>query len=119
MLAMAAQPAITVQPQFSVAQQPGHWQTGLMDCCSDCGVCEYTVPLIPAAARGVLLVLTLLLLQRYPCCKPCCCGYSTASCLMSRATAPGCFFPLSFCSPQPSPCLSVPQVCVGPSASPA
>ncbi|NXS85567.1 PLAC8 protein, partial [Erpornis zantholeuca] len=38
-LAMASQGVITVQPQFSVAQQPGHWQTGLMDCCSDCGVC--------------------------------------------------------------------------------
>ncbi|NXC07760.1 PLAC8 protein, partial [Orthonyx spaldingii] len=38
-LTMASQTVITVQPQFSVAQQPGEWQTGLMDCCSDCGVC--------------------------------------------------------------------------------
>ncbi|NXB91329.1 PLAC8 protein, partial [Vidua chalybeata] len=38
-LTMASQTVITVQPQFSVAQQPGEWQTGLLDCCSDCGVC--------------------------------------------------------------------------------
>ncbi|XP_057225211.1 placenta-specific gene 8 protein-like [Malurus melanocephalus] len=36
---MASQPVITVQPQFTVAPQQGQWQTGLMDCCSDCGVC--------------------------------------------------------------------------------
>ncbi|XP_057880923.1 placenta-specific gene 8 protein-like [Melospiza georgiana] len=37
---MASQTVITVQPQFSAAQQPvGEWQTGLLDCCSDCGVC--------------------------------------------------------------------------------
>ncbi|NXO21102.1 PLAC8 protein, partial [Cisticola juncidis] len=38
-LTMASQTVITVQPQFSVAQQPGEWQTGMLDCCSDCGVC--------------------------------------------------------------------------------
>ncbi|NXP43230.1 PLAC8 protein, partial [Leiothrix lutea] len=38
-LAMASQTVITVQPQFSAIQQRGEWQTGLMDCCSDCGVC--------------------------------------------------------------------------------
>ncbi|NXA75566.1 PLAC8 protein, partial [Thryothorus ludovicianus] len=38
-LPMASQSVITVQPQFAVAQQQGQWQTGLMDCCSDCGVC--------------------------------------------------------------------------------
>ncbi|NXX65885.1 PLAC8 protein, partial [Spizella passerina] len=38
-LAMASQTVITVQPQFSAVQQPGEWQTGLLDCCSDCGVC--------------------------------------------------------------------------------
>ncbi|NWU34094.1 PLAC8 protein, partial [Hylia prasina] len=38
-LSMASQSVITVQPQFTVAQQRGEWQTGLMDCCSDCCVC--------------------------------------------------------------------------------
>ncbi|NWW77749.1 PLAC8 protein, partial [Climacteris rufus] len=38
-LAMTSQNVVVVQPQFSFAQQPGEWQTGLMDCCSDCGVC--------------------------------------------------------------------------------
>ncbi|NWV52929.1 PLAC8 protein, partial [Daphoenositta chrysoptera] len=38
-LAMASQNVITVQPQFSAVQQQGEWQTGLLDCCSDCGVC--------------------------------------------------------------------------------
>uniref|UniRef100_A0A674I8K1 Placenta associated 8 n=1 Tax=Terrapene triunguis TaxID=2587831 RepID=A0A674I8K1_9SAUR len=37
---MNAQPVVFVQPQFSVATtQSNAWQTGLMDCCSDCGVC--------------------------------------------------------------------------------
>nr|XP_033819822.1 placenta-specific gene 8 protein [Geotrypetes seraphini] len=30
---------ITTQPQLSVAAAHSHWQTGLFDCCSDCGVC--------------------------------------------------------------------------------
>ncbi|KAF4805017.1 ATP-binding cassette sub-family G member 2 [Turdus rufiventris] len=54
-LAMAAQPVITVQPQFSVAQQPGHWQTGLMDCCSDCGVClcgSFCLPCLSCQVAG-------------------------------------------------------------------
>ncbi|NXO06451.1 PLAC8 protein, partial [Oriolus oriolus] len=38
-LAMAFQTVVTTQPQFSAVQQPGQWQTGLTDCCSDCGVC--------------------------------------------------------------------------------
>lgn len=41
-LGMASQTVTTVQPQFSAVQQPGQWQTGLLNCCSDCGVCEYT-----------------------------------------------------------------------------
>ncbi|XP_005044777.1 PREDICTED: placenta-specific gene 8 protein-like isoform X3 [Ficedula albicollis] len=41
-LAMAAQTVVTIQPQYggpvsSVSRCT--WQTGLMDCCSDCGVC--------------------------------------------------------------------------------
>ncbi|XP_014805282.1 PREDICTED: placenta-specific gene 8 protein-like isoform X4 [Calidris pugnax] len=36
---MAANNAITFQPQISIAPRVGEWQTGLMDCCSDCGVC--------------------------------------------------------------------------------
>ncbi|XP_009873356.1 PREDICTED: placenta-specific gene 8 protein-like [Apaloderma vittatum] len=37
---MASHPqVITVQPQFLTTQQAGEWQTGLLDCCSDCGVC--------------------------------------------------------------------------------
>ncbi|NXC99510.1 PLAC8 protein, partial [Certhia brachydactyla] len=38
-LAMDSQTVITIQPQFSAAQQPGQWKTGLLDCCSDCSVC--------------------------------------------------------------------------------
>ncbi|NWI53399.1 PLAC8 protein, partial [Calyptomena viridis] len=38
-LAMASPNVIVTQPQFTMVQQPGEWQTGLMDCCSDCGVC--------------------------------------------------------------------------------
>ncbi|XP_032541742.1 placenta-specific gene 8 protein-like [Chiroxiphia lanceolata] len=36
---MDSQNVVVIQPQFTSAQQPGRWQTGLMDCCSDCGVC--------------------------------------------------------------------------------
>uniref|UniRef100_A0A8B9FXK0 Uncharacterized protein n=1 Tax=Amazona collaria TaxID=241587 RepID=A0A8B9FXK0_9PSIT len=38
-LAMASQQVITVQPQCSAAPRAGEWQSGLMDCCSDCNVC--------------------------------------------------------------------------------
>ncbi|NWW32648.1 PLAC8 protein, partial [Panurus biarmicus] len=38
-LTMASQTVITVQPQFLATRQSGEWQTGLLDCCSDCGVC--------------------------------------------------------------------------------
>ncbi|NWR88184.1 PLAC8 protein, partial [Furnarius figulus] len=38
-LAMDSRTVIMTQPQFSVTQPPGQWQTGMMDCCSDCGVC--------------------------------------------------------------------------------
>ncbi|NWR62584.1 PLAC8 protein, partial [Bucorvus abyssinicus] len=38
-LAMASHHVVTVQPQFVASPQAGEWQTGLMDCCSDCGVC--------------------------------------------------------------------------------
>ncbi|NXL62934.1 PLAC8 protein, partial [Chordeiles acutipennis] len=38
-LAMATHQVITVQPQFSTAPRAGEWQTGLLDCCSDFGVC--------------------------------------------------------------------------------
>ncbi|NXP82554.1 PLAC8 protein, partial [Ramphastos sulfuratus] len=38
-VAMSSQQVITVQPQFTAAPQVGEWQTGMMDCCSDCGVC--------------------------------------------------------------------------------
>ncbi|XP_065261682.1 placenta-specific gene 8 protein [Emys orbicularis] len=37
---MASPSVIIVQPQLTVANAPSNaWQTGLMDCCSDCGVC--------------------------------------------------------------------------------
>ncbi|XP_067413449.1 placenta-specific gene 8 protein [Emydura macquarii macquarii] len=37
---MNSQPVVFLQPQFSVpAAQNSAWQTGLMDCCTDCGVC--------------------------------------------------------------------------------
>ncbi|KAM6073103.1 placenta-specific gene 8 protein-like isoform 1-T3 [Theristicus caerulescens] len=39
MLSMASHHVVTVQPQFSVAPQAGEWQSGLLDCCSDFGVC--------------------------------------------------------------------------------
>ncbi|NXS13229.1 PLAC8 protein, partial [Neodrepanis coruscans] len=38
-LAMASPTVIVTQPQFAVVQQPSEWQTGLLDCCSDCSVC--------------------------------------------------------------------------------
>ena len=40
-LAMASHHVITVQPQFSAAPRAGEWQSGLLDCFSDFGVCEY------------------------------------------------------------------------------
>ncbi|KAL2304761.1 hypothetical protein Nmel_006716 [Mimus melanotis] len=52
---MASQPVVTVQPQFSVAQQPAHWQTGLMDCCTDCGVClcgSFCLPCLACEVAG-------------------------------------------------------------------
>ncbi|NXU06080.1 PLAC8 protein, partial [Buphagus erythrorhynchus] len=52
-LAMASQPVIMVQPQFSAAQQLGQWQTGLMDCCSDCGVCVCGAFCLPCLACQV------------------------------------------------------------------
>ncbi|KFQ91373.1 Placenta-specific 8, partial [Nipponia nippon] len=38
-LSMASHHVVTVQPQFSVAPRAGEWQSGLLDCCSDFGVC--------------------------------------------------------------------------------
>lgn len=40
---MAAPTVVTIQPQFGGATSSVSrciWQTGLMDCCTDCGVCE-------------------------------------------------------------------------------
>lgn len=40
---MAAPTVVTLQPQYVVAgpnMSRAMWQTGLMDCCTDCGVCE-------------------------------------------------------------------------------
>ncbi|NXO76188.1 PLAC8 protein, partial [Sitta europaea] len=50
-LAMASQTVVTVQPQFSTAQQ--QWQTGVMDCCSDCGVCLCGAFCLPCLACQV------------------------------------------------------------------
>ncbi|XP_025900455.1 placenta-specific gene 8 protein-like isoform X1 [Nothoprocta perdicaria] len=38
---MDTQPVITTQPQYDmISTMPRNkWQTGLMDCCTDCGVC--------------------------------------------------------------------------------
>ncbi|XP_032043176.1 placenta-specific gene 8 protein-like [Aythya fuligula] len=39
---MAAPTVVTLQPQYVVAGpnvSRAMWQTGLMDCCTDCGVC--------------------------------------------------------------------------------
>ncbi|XP_074677617.1 placenta-specific gene 8 protein-like isoform X4 [Strix aluco] len=37
---MAVTTVVTVQPQHGMAAASRNmWQTGLMDCCSDCGVC--------------------------------------------------------------------------------
>ncbi|XP_013046110.2 placenta-specific gene 8 protein-like isoform X2 [Anser cygnoides] len=39
-LSMASHHVVTTQPLGSMAApQRNDWQTGLMDCCSDCGVC--------------------------------------------------------------------------------
>lgn len=40
---MATPSVVTIQPQFGMAVpvvSSSMWQTGLMDCCSDCSVCE-------------------------------------------------------------------------------
>lgn len=40
---MAVPTVVTVQPQYGGAMSSVSrctWQTGLMDCCTDCGVCE-------------------------------------------------------------------------------
>ncbi|NXH46152.1 PLAC8 protein, partial [Dicaeum eximium] len=52
-LAMASEAVITVQPQFAAAQQPGQWQTGLLDVCSDCGVCLCGMFCFPCLAGQV------------------------------------------------------------------
>ncbi|XP_061849712.1 placenta-specific gene 8 protein isoform X2 [Colius striatus] len=36
---MASHHVITVQPQVSLARQAGKWQSGLLGCCSDFGIC--------------------------------------------------------------------------------
>ncbi|XP_025947439.1 placenta-specific gene 8 protein-like isoform X2 [Apteryx rowi] len=39
---MASPPVVTTQPQYSMPVSSisiNMWQTGLMDCCTDCGVC--------------------------------------------------------------------------------
>ncbi|XP_059578224.1 placenta-specific gene 8 protein [Alligator mississippiensis] len=38
---MANSHAVTIQPQFTVVTSTSrsNWQTGLLDCCSDCSVC--------------------------------------------------------------------------------
>ncbi|PKK28840.1 placenta-specific gene 8 protein isoform X1 [Columba livia] len=36
---MASHHVVTAQPQFSSVPQAGEWQSGLLDCCSDVGVC--------------------------------------------------------------------------------
>uniref|UniRef100_A0A8C4IX25 PLAC8 protein n=1 Tax=Dromaius novaehollandiae TaxID=8790 RepID=A0A8C4IX25_DRONO len=36
---MASHPVTVVQPQFSGPPRASEWQTGLLDCCSDFGVC--------------------------------------------------------------------------------
>ncbi|NXX59401.1 PLAC8 protein, partial [Scopus umbretta] len=38
-LAMASHHVITAQPQFLAAPQASKWQSGLLGCCSDFGVC--------------------------------------------------------------------------------
>ena len=40
---MAAPSVVTIQPQYGIAVPAASrsmWQTGLMDCCTDCSVCE-------------------------------------------------------------------------------
>lgn len=40
---MAVPPVVTVQPQYAMvvpSVSRSMWQTGLMDCCTDCSVCE-------------------------------------------------------------------------------
>lgn len=39
-LTMASRHVVTVQPGFSVSPQSSTWHTGLLDCMSDCSVCE-------------------------------------------------------------------------------
>lgn len=40
---MATPSVVTIQPQYAITVPTvsrNIWQTGLMDCCTDCGVCE-------------------------------------------------------------------------------
>ncbi|XP_026712596.1 placenta-specific gene 8 protein-like [Athene cunicularia] len=51
---MAVTTVVTVQPQGGVASASRNmWQTGLMDCCSDCGVCCCGVFCFPCLACQV------------------------------------------------------------------
>ncbi|NXO63115.1 PLAC8 protein, partial [Phainopepla nitens] len=94
-LAMASQTVITVQPQFSAAQQPGEWQTGLLDCCSDIGVCLCGAFCFPCLAGQVAGDMS----------ECCLCGTSVALRTMyrTRYNIPGSilgdFFSTFLCSP--------------------
>lgn len=101
---MAAPTVVTIQPQFGGATSSVSrciWQTGLMDCCTDCGVCECLghAFLAPAARLG---------------------GATVQPCSLALPAAP--LAPVVLggrAEPQPMLCFSPCQAAAGCSASPA
>ncbi|XP_063166160.1 placenta-specific gene 8 protein-like isoform X2 [Candoia aspera] len=66
---MNAQPLVITQPQVVVMQpQRNYWQTGVCDCCSDCGVLCCGLFCVPCLSCQVASDMS----------ECCCCGASVA-----------------------------------------
>uniref|UniRef100_A0A8C3M8Y7 Placenta associated 8 n=1 Tax=Geospiza parvula TaxID=87175 RepID=A0A8C3M8Y7_GEOPR len=102
---MAVPTVVTIQPQFGGAMSSVSrctWQTGLMDCCSDCGVCccgMFCFPCLACQVAGDM--------------NECClCGTSVAMRTLYRTRYN---IPVS-AEPAPSPCCCEPERQVVPEA---